>query len=72
MNGLQLMVLVQGLKLEIKTWETGHRLQLTRESSLHALKRLTGEDFGRGLRARQRALAWLEDVAEANGIALRK
>ena len=70
MNGIQLKLIAMGLKLEIKNWDTGHRMQLTRESSLHALKRLAGVDFGRGLKARQKALEWCEEIAIENGITL--
>jgi hypothetical protein len=71
MNKLQLVVLVQALEIEIKTWD-GHKMKLTREPALHAVKRLTGNDFGRGLSARKNALAWLQAVADENGIELRK
>jgi hypothetical protein len=57
-----------GLKLEIKTWGSGTRLQMTRESSLNTIKRLTGETFGKGLKARQEALEWLLEIARDNGI----
>jgi hypothetical protein len=64
---IQLMLMRQALKIEIKTWDTS-RMTLTREPALSVVKRLTGEDFGRGLRARQDALAWLNEIAVANGI----
>ena len=67
MNGIQVMMLIHALKIEIDTWDT-HRMTLTREPALAALKRLSGYDFGRGLRARQRAYEWLIQVAEDNDI----
>jgi len=67
MNGIQVMMLIHALKLEIDTWDT-HRMKMTREPALAALKRLSGYDFGRGLRARQRAYEWLIQVAEDNDI----
>jgi hypothetical protein len=67
MNGIQLMMLQMALKVEIDTWDTG-KMQLTRESALNAVKRLTGETFGRGLKARQDALDWLNEIAVANGM----
>jgi hypothetical protein len=70
MNRVQLKLIAMGLRIEIKNWDTGHRMQLTRESSLNSLKRLTGADFGRGLKARQKALQWCEEVAVENGITI--
>lgn len=70
MNKLQLVVLVHALEIEIKTWGTGHKMQLTREPALRAVKRLSGNDFGRGLNARKNALEWLRAVADENGIEL--
>lgn len=67
MTGIQLIMLQMALKVEIDTWDT-HRMQLTSESALSALKRLTGESFGRGLRGRQDALDWLNEIAVANGM----
>jgi hypothetical protein len=55
------------LKVEIDTWDTS-KMQLTRESALNAIKRLTGETFGRGLKGRQDALDWLNEIAVANGM----
>jgi len=66
---IQLMLMRQALKIEIKTWDTS-RMTLTREPALSIVKRLTGEDFGRGLRARQEALDWLNEIAVANGISV--
>ena len=71
MNGIQVMMLIHSLKIEIETWDT-HRLQMTREPALASLKRLSGYDFGRGLRARQRALEWLVQVAEDNNLPITK
>lgn len=68
MTGIQLVMLQMALKVEIDTWDKGHRMQLTAESALNAIKRLTGETFGRGLKARQDALDWLNEIAVANGM----
>ena len=67
MNGIQVMMLIHSLELEIRTWD-GTRMKMTREPALAALKRLSGYDFGRGLKARQEALAWLLQVAEDNDL----
>lgn len=67
MTGIQLVMLQMALKVEIDTWDSS-RMQLTRESALNAVKRLTGESFGRGLKARQDALDWLNEIAVANGM----
>jgi hypothetical protein len=66
-TGIQLITLQMAVKVEIDTWEKG-RMQLTRESALNAIKRLTGETFGRGLKGRQDALEWLNEIAVANGM----
>lgn len=70
MTELQLRLMRQQLKIEIKTWDSGHRMQLTREPALKTIERLTGVKFGRGLQGRQDALEWLEAVALDNGIEL--
>ncbi len=67
MNGIQVMMLIRGLELEIRTWD-GTRMKMTREPALASIKRLAGVDFGRGLKARQEALAWLLQVAEDNNL----
>ena len=69
MNEIQLMLMRQALKIEIKTWDTS-RMTLTREPALKIVERLTGAYFGRGLKARQDALEWLDAVARDNGIEL--
>jgi hypothetical protein len=66
MNIIQAKFLIIGLEFEIKT---DGRMQMTRESSMHALGRLLGIDayktFGRGIKGRQKAVEWLkEQVAE--------
>lgn len=70
MNQIQLIVMRQQLKVEISTWDSG-RMQLTREPALRTIERLTGYKFGRGLKARQDALEWLDTVARDNGMELR-
>lgn len=70
MNEIQLRLLITSLELEIRTWERGTRLQMTREPALKSIERLTGETFGRGLKARQAALEWLREVAKENDIEL--
>jgi len=60
MNLIQAKMLKLGLELEIKTWHTS-RMQVSRESSLNAFKRLSGIDTGRGLKGRQLALDILND-----------
>lgn len=72
MNGIQVMMLIHGLELEIRTWDDGTRMRMTREPALASIKRLSGYDFGRGLRARQRALEWLLEVAEDNNLPITK
>jgi hypothetical protein len=57
---IQVLILKQGLNLEIRTWNTS-RAQLTKESSLHAFTRLTGINPGRGIKGREYALAILEE-----------
>jgi hypothetical protein len=61
---IQLFVLKQGLELEIRT---ELRMQLTKESSLKAFKRLTGIDTGKGLKGREKALDIVNDFLKQIG-----
>ena len=64
LTSMQVFILKQGLELEIRTWG-GRKMQLTRESSLHAFTRLTGINPGRGIKGRQVALQILEQYEQA-------
>jgi len=66
-TGIQLITLQMALKVEIDTWDK-NRMTLTREPALKAIERLTGAYFGRGLKARQDAMDWLNEIAVANGM----
>jgi len=61
---IQLFILKQGLELEIKT---ELRMQLSKESSLKAFKRLTGIDTGKGLKGREKALDIVNDFLKQIG-----
>jgi hypothetical protein len=61
---IQLFILKQGLELEIKT---ELRMQLSKESSLKAFKRLTGIDTGKGLKGREKALDIVNDFLKQSG-----
>jgi hypothetical protein len=61
---IQLFVLKQGLELEIRT---ELRMQLSKESSLKAFKRLTGIDTGKGLKGREKALDIVNDFLKQIG-----
>ncbi len=61
---IQLFVLKQGLELEIRT---ELRMQLSKESSLKAFKRLTGIDTGKGLKGREKALDIVNDFLKQLG-----
>lgn len=54
----QVFILRQMLQIEINS---NGRMKLTRESGLHAFKRLTNIDPGRGVKGRQRAIAILDE-----------
>ena len=67
-SAFQLPVIRIGLDLEIKTWD-GSRMQMTRESSLHALTRLLGVPttyFGRGKSGRIAARQWVHETEVMN------
>jgi len=66
-TGIQLITLQMAVKVEIDTWDTS-KMTLTREPALKAIERLTGEKFGRGLKGRQDAMDWLNEIAVANGM----
>lgn len=63
MNVFQARVLVIGLEAEIRS---EGRMKFTREPAMKSLERLTGIDvyatFGRGMKGRHNALAWLLDI----------
>jgi hypothetical protein len=63
MNILQARVIVMGLETEIKF---EGKFQLTAEPAMKSLTRLAGFDayatFGRGVKGRQKALAWLKET----------
>jgi len=61
---IQLFILKQGLELEIRT---ELRMQLSKESSLKAFKRLTGIDTGKGLKGREKALDIVNDFLKQIG-----
>jgi len=61
---IQLFILKQGLELEIRT---ELRMQLSKESSLKAFKRLTGIDTGKGLKGREKALDIVNDFLKQLG-----
>jgi hypothetical protein len=62
-NLLQAKLLVIGLETEIKS---EGKFQMTREPAMKSLGRLMGIDayktFGRGVKGRQEALAWLKEA----------
>jgi hypothetical protein len=62
-NLLQAKLLVIGLEAEIKS---EGKFQMTREPAMKSLGRLMGIDayktFGRGVKGRQEALAWLKEA----------
>lgn len=66
MNIIQARLLVVSLKVEIDSMTRGSKLQLTREPAMRTLGRLCGFDayaeFGKGLKGRQAALEWLNEV----------
>lgn len=63
MNGLQARLIVIGLEAEIKS---EGKFQLTREPAMKSLGRLLGFDayahFGKGVKGRQKALDWLNEM----------
>ena len=63
MNILQARLIVIGLEAEIKF---EGKFQLTAEPAMKTLTRLAGFDaygtFGRGVKGRQKALAWLKET----------
>jgi hypothetical protein len=61
---IQLFILKQGLELEIRT---ELRMQLSKESSLKAFKRLTGIETGKGLKGREKALDIVNDFLKQIG-----
>ncbi len=61
---IQLFILKQGLELEIRT---ELRMQLCKEASLKAFKRLTGIDTGKGLKGREKALDIVNDFLKQIG-----
>jgi hypothetical protein len=58
-SSVQADLLIMGLELEINT---NLRMQMTKESSLHAFKRLTGINPGRGIKGRENAIAILKNA----------
>jgi hypothetical protein len=58
-NEAQLSMLKIGLELEIKT---ELRMQMSKESSLKAFKRITGIDTGKGLKGREKALEIVHEL----------
>jgi hypothetical protein len=63
MNGLQARLLVIGLEMEIKS---NGEMKMTREPAMKSLGRLLKIDayatFGKGIKGRQKALDWLNEM----------
>jgi hypothetical protein len=58
-NAIQLETLKIFLEMEIKT-----NLKMGKETALQATHRLTGMNFGKGIKGRQSALAWVNQMLE--------
>lgn len=71
MNVMQVKLVAMGLDIEIKSMSQGSKMQMTREPAMKSLERLTGIDtygtFGKGIKGREAAFQWLQEVLVDNG-----